>query len=113
MLLRSILSTFMKISLWKNLLGDPNLIVCPAIWLKRPFEEDEVFQEILGMAKDKAPGPDRFSMAFYHVCWDVVGEDIMKVFYEFHSFGKSEKSLNATFIALIPKKVVAVEVKDF
>ena len=37
----------------------------------------------------------------------------MAVFHHFHVIGLFEKSLNATFIALIPKKAAAVEVKDF
>ena len=37
----------------------------------------------------------------------------MAVFHHFHVTGQFEKSLNATFIALIPKKAAAVEVKDF
>jgi hypothetical protein len=31
----------------------------------------------------------------------------------FHGMGSFERSLNATFLALIPKKVEAVEMKDF
>ena len=38
---------------------------------------------------------------------------IMAVFHHFHVTGEFEKSLNATFIALIPKKDAAVEIKDF
>ncbi|KAG2721321.1 hypothetical protein I3760_02G076900 [Carya illinoinensis] len=52
-------------------------------------------------------------MAFYQNSWDVVGGDIMQVFQELYTFGKFEKSINASFIALIPKKVGAVDVKDF
>ena len=37
----------------------------------------------------------------------------MRVLNEFFSVGKFEKSINATFIALIPKKMGAVEIKDF
>ena len=37
----------------------------------------------------------------------------MTVFHHSHVTGQFEKSLNATFIALIPKKATAVEVKDF
>ena len=37
----------------------------------------------------------------------------MAVFHHFHVIGQFEKSLNATFIALIPKKAAAVDVKDF
>jgi hypothetical protein len=36
----------------------------------------------------------------------------MAVFKEFHETGKFEKSLNATFVALIPKKAGAMEIKD-
>ena len=37
----------------------------------------------------------------------------MKVFQEFHSYGKFEKSLNATFLALIPKRVGAEDIKEY
>ena len=37
----------------------------------------------------------------------------MAVFHNFHSQAVFEKSLNASFLALIPKKVDAVKVKDF
>jgi hypothetical protein len=37
----------------------------------------------------------------------------MRVFHEFHASSKFEKSLNATFIALILKKPGAIDVKDF
>jgi hypothetical protein len=39
--------------------------------------------------------------------------DVMAVFHEFHAHGHFEKSMNGTFIALIPKKVGALECKDF
>jgi hypothetical protein len=37
----------------------------------------------------------------------------MNVFKEFHLRGKFEKNLNATIMSLIPKKVEAVDIKDF
>ena len=37
----------------------------------------------------------------------------MAVFHHFFAKGQFEKSLNATFISLIPKKNPAIEVKDF
>ncbi|XP_035544681.1 uncharacterized protein LOC118348042 [Juglans regia] len=82
-------------------------------WVERPFEEEEVKRVIRNMNKDKAPGPDGFTMAFFQVCWEVVREDVMLVFQEFFSHGRFEKSLNATFIALVPKKAGAREVQDF
>ena len=82
-------------------------------WLGRPFEEEEVLGVIQGFNGDKAPGPDGFSLAFFQTCWAVVHSDIMAVLRAFHVSGSFKKSLNATFLALIPKKVGAVEVKDF
>ena len=40
-------------------------------------------------------------------------DDILAIFKEFQTYGKFEKSLNATCISLIPKKIRAVEIKDF
>ena len=37
----------------------------------------------------------------------------MEIFQVFFERGQFEKSLNATFISLIPKKLDVVEVKDF
>ncbi|GLT61308.1 hypothetical protein SLA2020_340270 [Shorea laevis] len=68
---------------------------------------------VKGMNRDKAPGPDGFSMAFFQDCWDVLKSDIMGVFHDFHAHSKFVKSLNATFIALIPKISGATDLKDF
>jgi hypothetical protein len=51
--------------------------------LELPFEEREVFEVVKGMNRDKAPGPDGFSMAFFQDCWDVIKSDIMGVFQDF------------------------------
>lgn len=39
-------------------------------------------------------------------------EDILQVFTDFHDKGMFEHSTNGTFVALIPKNVGALEVKD-
>ena len=81
--------------------------------LERKFEREEILQVVKELERDKAPGPDGFSMAFYHHCWRVVEKDVLAVFEEFFQHCKFEKSLNATFIALIPKKIDASYVRDF
>jgi hypothetical protein len=65
------------------------------------------------MNGDKAQGSDGFSMAFFQQCWGVLKKDIMAIFSEVHNSCQFERSLNATFVSLIPKKVDALEVKDF
>ncbi|KAG5593809.1 hypothetical protein H5410_035041 [Solanum commersonii] len=56
-------------------------------------------------AMDKAPGPDGFTMGFYIKCWDVVKRGIMETFKNFHSQGVFDKSFNATYIALIQRRM--------
>ena len=82
-------------------------------WLERRFEKDEILSVVRNMEGDKDPGPDGFSMAFLHHCWRVVKRDVLAVFKEFYQHCKFEKSLNATFIALIPKKNNASNIHDF
>ena len=62
---------------------------------------------------DKAPRPNGFTMAFSHHYWRVLESDILAFFDEFYDYGKFEKSLNALFIALIPKKHKTSNVRDF
>ena len=73
-------------------------------WLERRFEKDEIPLVVREMEGDKTLGPNGFSMTFFYHCWRVVDRDVLAVFEEFYQHYKFEKSLNATFIALIPKK---------
>ena len=83
------------------------------VWMEREFEGNEVWEVVRKMKGDKAPGLDGYSMAFFQTCWEVVKKDMMALFKEFHESRKFEKSINATFVALIPKKAGAMEIEDF
>ncbi len=83
------------------------------IVLDKPFTKEEVLGVVKDMVGDKAPGPDGYSMAFFQRCWDIVKNDVLAVFQEFYTHGTFERSINATFLALIPKKPGTVEYKDF
>ena len=82
-------------------------------WLERVFEEDEVFSVLKSMNGNETPGPDGFTIAFFQKCWGVIKEDVMRFLHEFHMGGTFEKSLNASFIALVPKKPSASNIEDF
>jgi hypothetical protein len=81
--------------------------------LELPFEEKEVLEVVKAMNHDKTPDPDGFTLAFFQDCWDVIKLDFMGVFQDFYTHIKFVKSINATFIALIPKKSGAVDLKKF
>lgn len=86
---------------------------CPQInaiekqWLQRDFEEQEILEGIKACAIEKALGPGGYTMGFFLHCWKIIKEDLMNTFQNFHSQEYFEKSFNATYIALIPKKVGA------
>ena len=82
-------------------------------WLEMRFEKEEILLVVKELEGDKTPSPDGFSKAFFHHCWRVVERDVLAVFEEFYQHHKFEKYLNATFIALIPKKNDASNIQDF
>ncbi|RVX09326.1 LINE-1 retrotransposable element ORF2 protein [Vitis vinifera] len=51
------------------------------------LKEEEVRMTVFQLNKEKAPGPDDFTIAVYQECWDVIKEDLMRVFFEFHTKG--------------------------
>lgn len=72
-----------------------------------------MFQNLKACDGNKALGPDGFNMNFLKSFWLLLKADIMEIFDEMHYSGKFVKSLNSTFIFLIPKKDGANEFKDF
>jgi hypothetical protein len=109
-------SMFVESMSWRPKLDDlefESLFEDEAVSLEAPFLEKEVKNVIFGMDGNKAPGSDGFSLAFFRACWEVLKKDIMAIFSDFHARGKFEKSLNSTFISLIPKVFGAVKLKDF
>ena len=77
-----------------------------------PFSEEEVFATLSDLGKEKAPGPDGFTMAFWLFCWEVVKVEVLGFFRDFHEGGRFVKSLNATFLVLVPKKGGVEDLKD-
>jgi len=102
----------------ENWRPDFNLHEAPGItneeqeWLQRQFEEEEVLNSIKLCASDKALGPDGYPMCFYQCFWEVLKEDIMNTLQHFHSHQVFERSFNATYVALIPKKIGAAALRD-
>ncbi|RVW16749.1 hypothetical protein CK203_076445 [Vitis vinifera] len=67
------------------------------VWLDRPFTEEEVRMAVFQLNKEKAPGPDGFTIAVYQECWDVIKEDLMRVFLRIpHQWGRLRKVLHET-----------------
>jgi hypothetical protein len=82
--------------------------------LDRGFSEEEVWNTIKSIPSDKAPGPDGFTGRFYKCAWTVVKRDLLAALSVILQ-GDSSKLylLNSAYVTLLPKKVQAVEVKNF
>ena len=81
--------------------------------LKSPFTEEEISKAIFQLDRDKTPEPDGFTIAVFQDCWEVIKEDLVRVFAEFHSSGIINQSTNASFIVLLPKKSMSKKISDY
>jgi len=82
--------------------------------LDAPFSEDEVWSTIKSLPSDRAPGPDGFTGRFYKSCWPIIKADFMAALICLQQ-GDTRKLalLNSTYLTLIPKKMEALEAKDY
>ena len=48
------------------------------------FTETEVRDAVFQMEHNKAPGPDGFPVEFYQVIWNLIKDDLMALFMNFH-----------------------------
>ncbi|RVW46826.1 Transposon TX1 uncharacterized 149 kDa protein [Vitis vinifera] len=78
-----------------------------------PFSEEEISKAIFQLDRDKAPGLDGFTIVVFQDCWEVIKEDLVRVFAEFHRSGIINQSTNASFIVLLPKKNMSKRISDY
>ena len=71
--------------------------------LGKSIEMSEVEMVVSQLAKDKAPGPNGFTSNFFHAGWEWLKEEIVALMEDSRISGNILKSLNSTFLALIPK----------
>jgi len=81
--------------------------------LIKPFSEAEVKEALFQMEKNKAAGPDSIPIKFYQSCWDIVKNDIMNIFHEFHSGVLDVSRINYGIITLLPKILEAEKIQQF
>ena len=80
--------------------------------LEEMFTEEEILGAVSELNGDKAPGPDGFPLAFWSFSWEFVKEEVMGFFKEFYQNDQFVKSLNATFLVLVPKCRTVEDLKD-
>lgn len=65
---------------------------------------EEAEESVKEMPNDRAPGPDGFTIKFYKAYWEIVKTKVWEVVEDSRCFTSILKSLNSTFLALIPKE---------
>eukprot|EP00253_Pinus_taeda_P035129 PITA_35129 len=74
---------------------------------------EEVGEAVKSMPNDKAPGPDGFIINFYKACWPTIKTKVWEVVEDSRRSCSILKSLNSTFLALIPKEEEANSPEKF
>ena len=77
------------------------------------FTETEVRDAVFQMEHNKAPSPDGFLVKFYQVFWNLIKDDLMALFMDFHKEELNLYSLNFGIITLIPKVQEAAKIQQY
>ena len=75
-----------------------------AISLELSFMEEEVVSALRELNGEKALEPDVYTTAVWQFSWDIVKDEVMAVFTDFFATSKFVKSLNSTFLVMVPNK---------
>ena len=78
-----------------------------------PFSESEIKDVIFSCYAEGAPGPDGLSFLFYQKFWNLIKNDVVHLFNDFHRGDLDLKRLNFALVTLIPKVGEATNMKQF
>jgi hypothetical protein len=76
------------------------------VLLEHLCTKSELWEVLNSFAKDKSLGPDGWTVEFFIHCFDLVGDDLLALVDDSGLCGLVNKSLNKTFLTLIPKKKI-------
>ena len=63
--------------------------------------------------KNKAASPDKIHADFYQHCWEIIKEDVIEMFAEFHAGILDVSRLNYGIITLLPKVQDAERIQQY
>ena len=78
-----------------------------------PFSMEEIKGVIMEMKENSAPGPNGFSVSFFKNYWEVIKDDVWRMFQDFWENKLDIKRLNYGVITLVPKIKDANTIKQF
>jgi hypothetical protein len=78
-----------------------------------PFTKKEMDDVILSMPVDRAPRPDGYNGLFLKKCLPIIQNEFYRLAEDFHNGSVKLQNINGSYITLVPKKAVAVQVNDY
>jgi hypothetical protein len=81
--------------------------------LGHPFSCHEIDQIITSLPSNKSPGPDDFNTDFVKKCWPVIAPDFYELCNKFFEGSLCMRSINGSYVTLIPKKSSLDSVGDY
>lgn len=81
--------------------------------LEAPVTNEVILSTLKFMKKNKAPGPDGFTVEFFLAAWEIVGDTFCNAIKHFFATSSRHKSFNATNIALVPKVLTPSSMTHF
>lgn len=81
--------------------------------LEVEVSEEEIRKVLFTMSNNKSPGQDGFPCEFFKTTWSVLSQDFTTAVQSVFRFGFLPKGVNSTILALIPKKLDSLEMKDY
>jgi hypothetical protein len=81
--------------------------------LQEEFTKEEIDKIIKDFPSHKSPGPDGFNGEFLRKCWPLIAEEFYDLCKDFFDGEVCLRSINSSFITLIPKKDYPVNIGDF
>lgn len=81
--------------------------------LEEEVTDDEIRKVLFAMPSNKSPGQDGFPCEFFKTAWPIIAQDFIVAVQSIFRYGCLSKGINSTILALVPKKIDSMEMRDY
>lgn len=81
--------------------------------LEKEVSAEEIRRVLFTMPANKSPGPVGFPCEFFKASWSIIAHDFTIAVQSVFRFGFLPKRINSTILALVPKKIDSMEMRDY